>query len=121
MVSPADFGLPSHPLDSVHGKTPAENAVTLKTLLNNQMPLNSPIETFVMLNAAALLLVSGVATDLKDGVRRARESISSGKAKAVLENLVNISQTELRRIEEPEAPAEERSSPFVDKLKSTSI
>lgn len=55
-------------------------------MLNNELAENDPILDFVLLNAAALLVVSGIASDFKDGVSRARESIRSGKAKSVLES-----------------------------------
>lgn len=55
-------------------------------MLNNELAEDEPILDFVLLNAAALLVVSGIASDFKDGVSRARESISSGKAKSVLES-----------------------------------
>jgi anthranilate phosphoribosyltransferase len=38
----------------------------------------------VLLNAAAALLVAGVAADLRDGVVRAAASIDEGRAAAVL-------------------------------------
>ncbi|CAO3621171.1 unnamed protein product [Mucor hiemalis] len=81
-----DFGLNTHPLSEVKGGDCHENAETLKKLLNNKLAENDPILDFVLLNAAALLVVSGIASDFKDGVSRARESICSGKAKSVLES-----------------------------------
>lgn len=61
-----------------------ENAVILKRLLNNELEENHPILDFVLLNAAALLVVAGVANDFKEGVAKARESIASGRAYEVL-------------------------------------
>jgi anthranilate phosphoribosyltransferase len=63
-----------------------ENALILDRLLNNQLPTDHPILDFVLLNAAALLVVGGIASDFKNGVARARASIESGNAKAVLES-----------------------------------
>ncbi|KAI8092958.1 anthranilate phosphoribosyltransferase [Halteromyces radiatus] len=80
-----DFGLATHPLAEVKGGDCYENAKTLDRLLNNQLPEGDPILDFVLLNAAALLVVGGVASDFKDGVNKAKESIQSGKAKSVLE------------------------------------
>ena len=45
----------------------------------------------LLLNAAAALVVADVATDLKDGVDRARVSIDSGQALARLNKLRQIS------------------------------
>jgi anthranilate phosphoribosyltransferase len=50
------------------------------------MPEGSPIETWVAMNAAALLVVSGTAPDCIEGVRMARESIKSGAALEALES-----------------------------------
>ncbi|ORX58815.1 anthranilate phosphoribosyltransferase [Hesseltinella vesiculosa] len=81
-----DFGLKTHSLDQVKGGDCHENAEILDQLLNNKLPLDNPILDFVLLNSSALLVVSGLASDFKQGVQLARESIASGKAKAVLES-----------------------------------
>lgn len=81
-----DFGLNVHPLSEVKGGDCFENVEILKRLLNDELPKDDPILDFVLLNASALLVVSGIATDFKDGVEKARESICSGKAKRVLES-----------------------------------
>ena len=87
-LSPADFGLPAHPLDDVKGGSPAENAAAFKTLLasGDNIPAHlMPILDFVLMNAAALLVVAGRADSLKEGVRMAREAVTSGKAWNALE------------------------------------
>ena len=55
-------------------------------LLDNKLSTSNPIENFVVLNAAALLLVAGQAHDEKHGVELARESIRNGKAKEAIES-----------------------------------
>ncbi|GAA6053946.1 hypothetical protein JCM3770_004635 [Rhodotorula araucariae] len=84
-LHPSDFGLAATPLSTVAGGTPLENSLTLLALLDGQLAESDPIATFVVLNAAALLVVAGKATDARDGVARARESIRSGAAKRALE------------------------------------
>jgi anthranilate phosphoribosyltransferase len=87
-LCPADFGLPVHPLDDVKSATPAENAATFKALLasgNNILEHLTPVLDFVLMNAAALLVVAGRADNFKDGVRLARESVTSGRAWHALE------------------------------------
>jgi anthranilate phosphoribosyltransferase len=82
-LSPADFGLPAHPLTAVAGGTPDENAATFKTLLTSGADIPdalTPVLDFVLINASALLVVAGIATDWKDGVERARRSVTSGQA-----------------------------------------
>ncbi|KAI7886122.1 anthranilate phosphoribosyltransferase [Lichtheimia hyalospora FSU 10163] len=80
-----DFGLETHPLSQVKGGDGSHNATILQSLLNDELPENDPILDFVLLNASALLVVSGIASDFKDGVAKARESIKGGGAKRVLE------------------------------------
>ncbi|KAG2216674.1 hypothetical protein INT45_014146 [Circinella minor] len=85
-----DFGIHTHPLEQVKGGDGHHNAEILKRLLNNELPENDPILDFVLLNASALLVVSGIATDFKDGVAKAKQSIKNGNAKKVLESFKNM-------------------------------
>ncbi|KAH7913354.1 glycosyl transferase family, a/b domain-containing protein [Hygrophoropsis aurantiaca] len=87
-LHPKHFGLDVHPLTSVGSGTPNENAETFKTLLTSgsNIPAHlTPVLHFVLMNASALLVVAGQATDYKDGVRRAMESITTGSAWRALE------------------------------------
>jgi anthranilate phosphoribosyltransferase len=82
-LCPADFGLPTDPLDDVKGASPAENASMFKTLLTSGYDIPAqltPILDIVLMNAAALLVVADRAENLKEGVRLAREAIASGRA-----------------------------------------
>jgi len=82
-LCPADFGLPAHPLDDAKSGTPEENAASFKALLTSgdNIPQHlTPVLDFVLMNAAALLVVAGRADSLIDGVRLARGAITSGKA-----------------------------------------
>lgn len=85
IISPETFGLKMHPLSSVGGgKGPEENSVIFKQLLmardEEALQALEPILEFVLMNAAAVLVVAGISSDLKDGVRLAKESILSGSA-----------------------------------------
>ncbi|KAF9646715.1 anthranilate phosphoribosyltransferase TrpD [Thelephora ganbajun] len=92
LVDPVnDFGLPTHPLEDVAGHSPEENAKVFVRLLHPDQGLPSDadketiqkhnaITDFVLINASALLVVAGVASNFKHGVELARESITSGKA-----------------------------------------
>ena len=84
----ADFGLPTHPLADVRSASPAETAATLRALLTSgeHIPKHlTPILDFVLLNAAALLVVEGRADNFVDGVALAKQAITSGKAWNALE------------------------------------
>lgn len=101
-----DFGLPTHPLSSVRGATPDLNALTFQAILDNSTEppphLSSPaspespslesIRDYVLLNAAALLHVSGRAKDWKEGVAIARQSIESGGARAAFNGFRDASK-----------------------------
>ncbi|KAK7457210.1 anthranilate phosphoribosyltransferase [Stygiomarasmius scandens] len=86
-VTPKMFGLPSHPLTSVAGGSPVDNAKTFKDMLEDsnwrsgEVPKNlEAVLHFTLMNASALLVVAGVAKTFKEGVRLAEESVRSGKA-----------------------------------------
>jgi anthranilate phosphoribosyltransferase len=52
--------------------------------------IKGPIRDVVLLNAAAALIVAGVAANLREGVARAATAIDSGAARHVLDRLVEI-------------------------------
>jgi anthranilate phosphoribosyltransferase len=111
-LTPADFGFPLHPLSTVGpGKLPSENAETFVSILSGQVPEDDPILHFVLINTAALLVVSGICeverSDMgtgddgavineigpgggrwKEGVRRARWAIKHGAALQQWHNFV---------------------------------
>lgn len=113
-LAPEDFGLSRHLLDTVSpGKEPAENAKILKSILNDELADDDPILEFVLINTAALFVVSGVcdgdSSDMghgddgnvlretgpgggrwKEGVRRARWAIKSGEAWRQWEAFVQV-------------------------------
>ncbi|KAG5643520.1 hypothetical protein DXG03_000712 [Asterophora parasitica] len=89
-LSPEMFGVARHPLRDVAGGTPAENAQTLRALLALRHGYEVPtklvsVMDFVLINAAALLVVAGRAENYLEGTQLARESILSGKAWNALE------------------------------------
>ena len=83
ILSPTQFGLSTHPLSSVKGGDSQVNAETFKTLLTSGAEIPGalePVLDFVLMNASALLVVAGLATDWEEGVELARESVVKGKA-----------------------------------------
>ncbi|GAA6017120.1 hypothetical protein JCM10207_002541 [Rhodosporidiobolus poonsookiae] len=97
VISPASFGLSPSPLSSVAGGTPLENSLKLLSLLDGQLPPTDPVENFVVLNAAALLLVAGKAKSEAEGVEMARRSIREGGAKRALEAFRKASNEAVER------------------------
>jgi anthranilate phosphoribosyltransferase len=88
-IGPADFGLPAHPLELVLGGDAPANAKTMLALLDGQ---DGPVMDFVLMNAAAALYVAGRTETLAAGVPLAREALSSGRARRVLDAFVALSK-----------------------------
>ena len=57
--------------------------------------MKGPFRNIVLLNAAAALLVAGKAKSLREGVALAEAAIDSGKAKGVLDALVELSHAKV--------------------------
>ncbi len=85
---PEDVGIPRAKLDDLKGGTSEENAEMMRALLGGY---KNPIRDIVLLNAGAMLLIGGIAKDLKDGINIAADGIDSGKATKTLEHLIEIS------------------------------
>ena len=88
-LDPAELGLPKAPVESVRGGGPEENARLAREVLDGAI---GPRRDVVLLNAAAALRAAGLADDWKDGLGLAAEAIDEGRAGAVLERWVRISQ-----------------------------
>ncbi len=87
-VHPEEAGLPAHPFEAILGGTPQENATALRALLAGE---ESAYRDAVLFNAAAALVISGRARDLREGVAQARASIDSGAARETVERLAAAS------------------------------
>ncbi len=86
-LHPEDAGLPVHPFEAIVGGTPQENAEAFRALLAGT---EGAYRDAVLLNAAAALVVADAATDLREGVAKARESIDSGSARAKVDGLAAV-------------------------------
>jgi len=113
-LCPEDFGLRRHRLKDVEpGREPKENAEILWRILHGEVPDDAPLLEFVLMNAAALFVISGmceadastmgedddgqVVTERgpggerwKEGVRRARWAVKSGEAWRQWEGFVKV-------------------------------
>lgn len=87
-VRPADVGVEQVDEEALRGGDPETNAAIVRRVLDGAD--GAPAEVMV-LNAAAGLVVAGLADDLADGVGRARASISSGAARGALDRLIEVS------------------------------
>ena len=87
-VTPEEFGLKRSSLEELRGGNGAENAEITKKILQGE---NGKKRDIVLLNAGAAIYIAGMADSIKDGIKMAEESIDSGKAAKVLEDLVKMS------------------------------
>ena len=83
-----DLGFAGTPVESITVDSPAASLDVIRAVLAGDP---GPAADVTVLNAAAAIHVSGIASDLEDGVERARESIGSGRASSALDRLVAIS------------------------------
>lgn len=88
-VDATAYGLPQATLEDLRGGDSAENARLLRDVLRGG---RSPRRDAVLLNAGMALLAAGVASDLHEGLERAREALDSGHALDVLERLIAFTQ-----------------------------
>ncbi len=82
-ITPEDFGLARAPLEAIRGGNAAENAKSIETIL---MDADHAAASAVILTAAAMLHVCGVAKSPRDGAEAARAAIQSGAAMRTLED-----------------------------------
>ena len=83
-----ELGFAPAPVESIAVASPAESLAVIRSVLAGDP---GPAADITVLNAAAAIHVSGIASGLEDGVERARESIGSGRAADALGRLVAIS------------------------------
>ncbi len=81
----SELGVDRVALDDLKGGEPAENAEIIKQILTGEL---GPKRDIVLLNAAAGIVVGGKAATLKDGLKLAVESVDSGSALNILNQLV---------------------------------
>lgn len=87
-VTPEEFGVARAPLEALRGGTPQENAGMILGLFQGEA---GPRLDIVVVNAAAALVVTGVAEDFRSGAELARRAVASGKAQEKLERLKKFS------------------------------
>jgi anthranilate phosphoribosyltransferase len=82
---PEDVGLTSAPLESLTGGNAALNAAILTAIFAGEP---GPRRDVVLLNAAAVLVTSGIASNLTDGIARASLAIDTGATSALVQSLI---------------------------------
>lgn len=96
-LDPKELGIPTATLESLRGGDATVNAEAIRQVIAGEP---SPHRDIAVLNAAAALVVVGRADDFRAGIALACEVIDDGRAAAVLDALIRVSQA---------AAADERS------------
>jgi anthranilate phosphoribosyltransferase len=86
-INPQDAGLSRCDPAALKGGEASENAAALRTVLEGRPSAYADI---AKLNAAAALIIAGEASDLREGVELATQSIASGAAADALAKLVAV-------------------------------
>ena len=84
----SELGFPRAAVDSITVDSPSSSLDVIRSVLAGSP---GPAADVTILNAAAAIYVSGIASSLEDGIGRARDSIASGAATSALDRLVAIS------------------------------
>jgi anthranilate phosphoribosyltransferase len=90
VLNAKDFGLQPADVTAVRGGDPAHNAQVIRDTFGGT---RGAIRDIVVFNAAAGLVVAGVASHMADGIERAQASIDSGAANNVVDALIKISNS----------------------------
>jgi anthranilate phosphoribosyltransferase len=74
-ITPEELGLQHAPLSALAGGNASDNALILKAIFAGKQ---GPARDVVLLNAAAVLVVGGLASHLRDGIQLAATTIDTG-------------------------------------------
>jgi len=88
-LDPADFGIRSTSIDELTGGDSTTNANIIRDILQGKE--TGARKDIVLLNAAAAIIVAGLAEDFDSAVESAERSVADGKALACLKKLAEIS------------------------------
>ena len=88
-VNPSQFGLAEHDGTLLKASNREVSIAIMRAVLDNQ---SGPARDIVLLNAGAAIYAANVADSLADGVERAREALSSGRAAERLLKFVQTTQ-----------------------------
>ncbi|MBP8794317.1 MAG: anthranilate phosphoribosyltransferase [Brachymonas sp.] len=86
-IHPEDFGIDMASNRSIKVQTPEESQAMLLGVLDGQ---KGAARNIVLMNAGAALYAANVASDMAEGINKAREAIDSGAARAKLEQFIQF-------------------------------
>jgi anthranilate phosphoribosyltransferase len=87
-IQPEDYGIKRARHEDLMAQGPQDSARAIQEVLQG---LPGPKRDIVLLNAAAAIVVGGLAIDIKEGMAMATKSLDSGRARQALERLIEIS------------------------------
>lgn len=88
-ISPIHYGIKMVGKKELMGEDASTNAKIIKRILKGE---KGPKTDVVLLNSAAAFYLSGRAKDIREGIKLAKESIESGVALKILEDLIKETQ-----------------------------
>ncbi|WP_456417166.1 anthranilate phosphoribosyltransferase [Thiolapillus sp.] len=89
-IWPEEFGMQRTPVSEITADGPEDSLRIMRSVLEDHP---GPARDIVTLNAGAAIYTAGLAEDLKEGVAKASQAISSGEARNRLDKLVIVSQS----------------------------
>ncbi len=89
LFDPQAYGIKKVPLSAIIGGDAGHNAAILQNIFTQRA--EDAQRDIVLVNAAAALMVDGMARDMQEGLEMAREAIGSGKAIAKLKQIIAVS------------------------------
>lgn len=88
-LTPEDFGVAHHPVESIFGGTPTENKQIIEQILQGKG--TEAQQSAVAINVSALLVLNGKAENFKQGTEMALNSMQSGQPLLLLKQLAEQS------------------------------
>ncbi len=88
-LNPKELGIKPVDINELKVTDAADSAAVLRNILSGKE--TGPKKDIVMLNAAAAVIVAGLAENFDSALQLATESITNGKAQACLEKLIAVS------------------------------
>jgi anthranilate phosphoribosyltransferase len=90
-IEPTQYGIPLADFSDLAGGDAQTNALIIRDILSGKQ--SGPKKEIVLFNAAAAIIVSGIAKDFVEGIEKADEAICNGNAMSCLDKLIEISNS----------------------------
>ncbi|MHC4287782.1 MAG: anthranilate phosphoribosyltransferase [Planctomycetota bacterium] len=90
-IEPTQYGIPLADFSDLAGGDALTNAQIIRDILSGNQ--SGPKKEIVLFNAAAAIVVSGIAKDFVEGIEKADEAICNGNAMSCLDKLIEISNS----------------------------